>query len=61
MAEALARGVEDGGGLFHLVLFVSRRLGIFGQGCFFFLAHFVKLFLSFFKFPKVPAHSNTIP
>lgn len=55
MAEALARGREDAGGLLHLVLLVARRLGILGQRHLLFFAHLVELLFGVLEFPQVSA------
>lgn len=49
MSEALACGGEDVGGLLHLVLLVTRSLGVLDQRRLLLLADLVELLLGLFE------------
>ena len=53
VAEALARGGQDVGGLLHLVLLVARGLGVPGEGRLLLLAHLVELLLGLLELTQV--------
>lgn len=55
VAEALAGGSQDAGGLVHLMRFVACGLRIPGQSCLLLLAHLLKLLLRLLELPEVPA------